>query len=264
MFFFKSVTQEFSGGIRGSDVYYLTTPQAPFAHLGNTPLRHMMSTSPTWCNVTTGTSFLAELLLCYLTGNIFGVEISCRWHADDMQTACGWHESKISGQISLADDICHLHIICTSSTCRSHVVSTGWQQLCIKPTGFLVEIRLKSYQTAPTKLNSGTSKRIRNTECETRLAMTGITSLLGILNEYWNLLILNWMIVQIFRSGYICHGVVSTRASKWLATDVVLLCQVLPWVLVWPNTIYYWGGLCSTLPKGQWSFLHWYSNPCEC
>ena len=30
--------------------------------------------------------FLAELLLCYLTGNIFGVEISCRRCADDMRT----------------------------------------------------------------------------------------------------------------------------------------------------------------------------------
>ena len=27
--------------------------------------------------------FLAELLLCYLTGNIFGVEISCGQHMDD-------------------------------------------------------------------------------------------------------------------------------------------------------------------------------------
>ena len=30
--------------------------------------------------------FLAELLLCYLTGNIFGVEISCGRHADDVRT----------------------------------------------------------------------------------------------------------------------------------------------------------------------------------
>ena len=29
--------------------------------------------------------FLAELLLCYLTGNIFGVEISCGRRADHMQ-----------------------------------------------------------------------------------------------------------------------------------------------------------------------------------
>ena len=46
------------------------------------------------------TSFLAELLLCYLTGNIFGIEISC-----------GRHESEILGEISLADDICHPHVI---------------------------------------------------------------------------------------------------------------------------------------------------------
>ena len=30
-----------------------------------------------------------------------------------------------------------------------------------------------------------------------------------------------------------------TPASKWLATNVILFCQVLPLVLVWPNTIYY-------------------------
>ena len=30
--------------------------------------------------------FLAELLFCYLTGNIFGIEISCRRHADDTRT----------------------------------------------------------------------------------------------------------------------------------------------------------------------------------
>ena len=29
--------------------------------------------------------FLAELLLCYLTGNIFGVDISCGRCADDMR-----------------------------------------------------------------------------------------------------------------------------------------------------------------------------------
>ena len=73
--------------------------------------------------------FLAELL-CYLTGNFWGVEISCRQRADDVRTTCRQHESEISGEISLADDICHLHIIRTSS-------GSG-QQLYIKPTGFLV------------------------------------------------------------------------------------------------------------------------------
>ena len=31
--------------------------------------------------------FLAELF-CYLTGNILGVEVSCRQHADDVQMTC--------------------------------------------------------------------------------------------------------------------------------------------------------------------------------
>ena len=40
--------------------------------------------------VVNSTVFLAELLLCYLIGNIFGVEISYRQCADNMQTMCGW------------------------------------------------------------------------------------------------------------------------------------------------------------------------------
>ena len=32
----------------------------------------------------------------------------------------------------------HLHVVHTSSPHHPHVVCTGWQQLCIKPTGFLV------------------------------------------------------------------------------------------------------------------------------
>ena len=53
--------------------------------------------------------FLAELLLCYVTGNIFGVEISCGRRVDNMQMICGWHESETSGEISLEDDICCPH-----------------------------------------------------------------------------------------------------------------------------------------------------------
>ena len=34
--------------------------------------------------------FLAELLLWYLTENILGIEVWCRWRADDMQTMCRW------------------------------------------------------------------------------------------------------------------------------------------------------------------------------
>ena len=59
------------------------------------------------------------------------------WGWNLMQTTCGWHKSEILGEISLADDICHPHVICTSSR-SMHVIRTGWQQLWIKPTGFLV------------------------------------------------------------------------------------------------------------------------------
>ena len=78
-------------------------------------------------------------------------------HADDMRMMCRWHESEILGEISLKDDICHLHVVCMSSArhaddvCRSSTqcagdvwITCGWraddkrQQLCIKPTGFLV------------------------------------------------------------------------------------------------------------------------------
>ena len=52
---------------------------------------------------------------------------------------CGWHESEISGEISPADDICHLDVICTLSThlpefpnfmqyytwCHLHVIHTS-------------------------------------------------------------------------------------------------------------------------------------------
>ena len=75
---------------------------------------------------------------------------------DHLQTTCRREEGEISGEILLVEtyvvwissahylhvvhtsSACHLHIICTSS--RSvHVIGTG-QQLCIKPTGFLVKL----------------------------------------------------------------------------------------------------------------------------
>ena len=67
--------------------------------------------------------YVYTFLFSRATGNIFGVEISC-----------GWHES----EISLVDDICCPDVICTSSG-SVHVIRTG-QQLCIKPTGFLVAL----------------------------------------------------------------------------------------------------------------------------
>ena len=87
-----------------------------------------------------------------------------------MWMTCGQHDSETLGEISLEDDICHLHIIhmssthcaddismssthcvdniCMSSTrCADDVQITCGrhaddkrQQLCIKPTGFLVVV----------------------------------------------------------------------------------------------------------------------------
>ena len=58
----------------------------------------------------------------FLTGNIFGVEISCGWHADDMRARLlvrfHWRTT---------------YVICTSSS----RADDKRQQLCIKPTGFL-------------------------------------------------------------------------------------------------------------------------------
>ena len=42
-----------------------------------------------FCSFTTW--FLAELLLWYLTGNISGIEVSCRRCVDDVQMTHGWH-----------------------------------------------------------------------------------------------------------------------------------------------------------------------------
>ena len=78
--------------------------------------------------------------------------ISCRRRANDVQTICRWHKSEISGEISPADDICrldvictssahlpelpnfmqyytwcHLNVICTSSACHPHIV---WRHKC--------------------------------------------------------------------------------------------------------------------------------------
>ena len=69
--------------------------------------------------------FLAEVL-CYLTGNIFGVEISCGWRADNVQMMCGWEEREILSEILLADNICHPHVISkvvrTLSACHLHII----------------------------------------------------------------------------------------------------------------------------------------------
>ena len=57
-----------------------------------------------------------------------------------MQTTCRQHESETLGEISLEDDICHLHVVRTSS---AHRADDKRQQLCIKPTSFLVKLFVK-------------------------------------------------------------------------------------------------------------------------
>ena len=68
--------------------------------------------------------FLAELLLCYLTGNIFWgwnlVQMTCGRHVDDVRATCRWHKNETSGEISLEDDICRLHIICTTALHKAY------------------------------------------------------------------------------------------------------------------------------------------------
>ena len=87
-------------------------------------------------------SLLAELSLLFKWKYIWGwslVRTTCRWCVDNIQTMCGWHESEISGEISPADDMCHLHIIRMSSGhlpelpnfmeyctwCHPHVICTS-------------------------------------------------------------------------------------------------------------------------------------------
>ena len=65
--------------------------------------------------------FLAEL--CYLTGNIFGVNLvqtTCGRRADDVRMMCRWHENETSGEISLEDDICHPHVVCTTALHKAY------------------------------------------------------------------------------------------------------------------------------------------------
>ena len=82
-------------------------------------------------------SLFSRAVLCCLTWNSLGTEVSCRWHVDDVQTTCGQHKSEISLEIWLADDICHpehrpqvgtssAHClqVCTSSAC--HLQHSSW------------------------------------------------------------------------------------------------------------------------------------------
>ena len=64
----------------------------------------------------------------------------CRWRADDtrvrFQVRFHWQMTYVIHTSSAH----RLHDICTLSG-SVHLVRTGWQQLCIKPTGFLVRFK---------------------------------------------------------------------------------------------------------------------------
>ena len=53
--------------------------------------------------------------------------MTCRWHEDVVLITCGWH----------VDDMWMLSAWCADDVGMSYVIRQ-WQQLCIKPTGFLV------------------------------------------------------------------------------------------------------------------------------
>ena len=77
------------------------------------------------CQDLSKSAFLGELLLCYLTGNISGAEISCGWHVDGMRARFGvrfhlWIHPHI-----VCTCICHLHIICRHACHLHHVRMTS-------------------------------------------------------------------------------------------------------------------------------------------
>ena len=55
----------------------------------------------------------------------------CGRHAYNVRMMCGWHESEILLEIWLADDICHLDIIRTSSTDNSSRDDMYIHNICI-------------------------------------------------------------------------------------------------------------------------------------
>ena len=76
--------------------------------------------------------------------------------ADDMPTMCRWYESETSGKISPGMSG-SMHVIHMSS--RSvYVICTG-QQLCIKPTGFLVIVYFTWYSDLYAALHTQASCR---------------------------------------------------------------------------------------------------------
>ena len=76
-------------------------------------------------------SFLAELLLCYLTGNIFGVEISCGQCENDM-----WMTREWDFRQDFTDRRC-LHVVRMSSAHILHVIhmsSAHHPEACMSST----------------------------------------------------------------------------------------------------------------------------------
>ena len=60
--------------------------------------------------------------------------MTCGWHQDVVLMTCGWH----------ADDMWMSSAWCADDMQMSYVICQ-WQQLCIKPTGFLVINLTKAY-----------------------------------------------------------------------------------------------------------------------
>ena len=87
--------------------------------------------------------------VCSLSGNIFRVEISCGWRADDVQTMCRrcaddvwmtWEQDfgrDFTGGWRMSST-CHPHVVRMLS---AHHADDKRQQLCTKPTGFLVNVK---------------------------------------------------------------------------------------------------------------------------
>ena len=75
-------------------------------------------------------AFLAELYLCYLTGNILGSEVWLNLTMDDVQMMCGWHQNvKFLLHVSR-------HIICSPLANNMSAVTSSaapWWMTCQPP-----------------------------------------------------------------------------------------------------------------------------------
>ena len=69
----------------------------------------------------------SRAVLCCLTWNSLGTEVSCIWRVDDMWTTCRQcvddTRVRLHWRFGLADDICHLHIV-RRRVCHLNVIHT--------------------------------------------------------------------------------------------------------------------------------------------